>query len=189
MKTATIHMVGTAPYSQSRPYEGFTPKLDKERPDDYEERTWRERIHANDDGEVYIPQIAIKNCIAEAAKYLSIQIPGKGKATFTKHFEAGIVPVGGDCLLGIQKDEVEGEPLYLNADGRRGGSTRVWRTMPKIPVGWKATCQFAIIDNVITEEIFKEVAEQAGMLIGIGRWRPRNNGLYGRFDVDKIVWN
>ena len=24
--------------------------------------------------------------------------------------------------------------------------------------------------------------------IGIGRWRPRNNGMYGRFTVDKVDW-
>ena len=41
-------------------------------------------------GVVFIPPNSLKNCLSEAAKFLSISVPGKGKATYTKNFEAGI---------------------------------------------------------------------------------------------------
>jgi hypothetical protein len=44
------------------------------------------------------------------------------------------------------------------------------------------------VDDTITEEVFKSHLQQAGQLIGIGRWRPRNNGMYGRFVVNSMTW-
>ena len=82
MKEIQLSLKGTSPYSQSRPH--TTPKLNKETPDAHEARTWMNRLHVKD-GQVFIPGNAIRNCLAEAAKFLSIQIPGKGKATYTKH--------------------------------------------------------------------------------------------------------
>ena len=104
-KTAIARLEGISPYSQSRPV--LTPKHNKETADAYELRTWMNRVHCDNEG-VYIPAMAFRNCLAEAAKYLSIQIPGKGKATFTKHFESGLLipsnvplfsPVNGERIV------------------------------------------------------------------------------------------
>lgn len=88
MRQATFQLVSNSPYSQSRPH--VTPKLNKETAGDYEARTWANRLHVRD-GQVVIPAMSLRNCISEAAKFLSIQIPGKGKATYTKHFDSGIM--------------------------------------------------------------------------------------------------
>ena len=47
--------------------------------------------------------------------------------------------------------------------------------------------QFYIIDDAITGDVFKYHLQQAGSFIGIGRFRPRNNGFYGRFKVTDIT--
>jgi hypothetical protein len=44
------------------------------------------------------------------------------------------------------------------------------------------------LDETITEEVFKLHLEESGKFIGIGRFRPQNNGFYGRFKVNEIVW-
>jgi hypothetical protein len=106
MKTAICELQSISPYSQSKFYE--TDKLPKERPDDYEARTWRDRLHVTPEGFVYIPPMAFKNCLSSVAKYLSIQIPGKGKSTFTKHIEAGVL-VTESLILPIKKEDVAGE--------------------------------------------------------------------------------
>ena len=77
MKIATCKLQSISPYSQSRYHE--TPKLNKELDDDYRKRTWREYLHYDKEGQVYIPPMAFKNCLSEVAKFLGIQIPGKGK--------------------------------------------------------------------------------------------------------------
>jgi len=183
MKTAIVELESVTPYSQSRYHN--TPKLDKESAADYENRTWKNRCHVKD-GKLFIPPMAFKNCLAEAAKYLGIQIPGKGKQNYTKHFEAGVM-VSDPMELGINIADVKGEALFVSSDGKRGGSKRVEKVFPYIP-SWKGKVAFYILDDTITENVFKLHLEQAGKFIGLGRFRPRNNGYYGRFVVKNIKW-
>lgn len=184
MKTATVTLKSTTPYSQSRHY--TTPKLDKENAKDYEERTWRDRLHVNEDGLVYIPPMSFKNCLSEAAKFLGKQIPGKGKSTYTKHFEAGTL-VTEPVVLQVKKEEVEGEWLFVPSDGIRGSGKRVDKCFPVIR-HWEAKVTFYIIDETITKDVFMDHLRDAGSLIGVGRFRPRNNGYYGRFEVVDLDW-
>lgn len=184
MKTALCHLKGTTPYSQSRPIQ--VDKLPKESAKDFEERTWRERLHVDERGEVYIPPTALKNGLAEAAKYLSIQIPGKGKATYTKHFEAGVL-VADPIPLGVKRDDVPGEWLFVPSDGIKGSGKRVWKCFPRID-SWEASVPVYILDPTITESVFAQHIEEMGKFIGIGRFRPRNGGFYGRFAVESIDW-
>jgi hypothetical protein len=185
MRIALAELKSVSPYSQSRAISSL--KSRDETHDDFEQRTWRERCHTDADGMCYIPPMVFKNCIAEAAKYKSIQIPGKGKSTYTKHFEAGIL-----CKevvpLGIHRDKVQGERLFVPTDGKRGSGKRVWKTFPVFP-RWEGTVEFLILDEIIDEETFQVHLIDAGQFIGIGRFRPRNNGFYGRFEVGGIVWS
>jgi len=183
MAECTVHLRSLSEYSQSRFHN--TPKLEKESHADYEARTWKEKGHYTEDGHIFIPPMAFKNCLSEAAKYLGVQIPGRGKERYTKHFESGIwvvVPL----VLPNKKDEIKGEWLHLPSDGRRGGTTRVMKKFPLIP-SWEGDVTFHIFDETITKEVFEYHLEQAGKFIGIGRFRPRNNGYYGRFAIDGEV--
>lgn len=81
MHIATAHLQSISPYSQSRFH--AAPALDKENKEDWERRTWRQRLHVNGEGQVFIPPMSFKNCLAEAAKFLNLQIPGGGKRTYT----------------------------------------------------------------------------------------------------------
>ena len=184
MKSVIASLKSVSPYTQGRFHN--TPKIEKESHDDYEQRTWRERTHVDKKGVVFIPPMAFKNCLAEAAKYLSIQIPGKGKSTYTKHFEAGVM-VMDPVSLGVNKSKVDGLTLFVPADGRREGSKRVLKTFPTIQE-WEAEVQFYILDETITEEVFKYHLDQAGKFIGVGSFRPRNNSFHGRFEVLGIKW-
>jgi len=184
MTMAKAYLKSVSPYSQSKHYN--VPKLDKENARDYEARTWRERLHVDEDNQVFIPPMAFKNCLSEAAKYLSIQIPGKGKATYTKHVESGVLVVD-PVMLPLEKDEVKGEWLFVPSDGVRGSGKRVEKCFPVIPT-WGGIVQYHILDATVTHEVFEHILNEAGKFIGIGRFRPRNNGFYGRFTVEKIEW-
>lgn len=184
MKTykAKLRSKSGSPYSQSRHYsENDVPKTEKERPADYDQRTWKNKAHVSTDGTAFIPPMAIKNCLQDAAKFLSIQIPGKGKSTFTKHFDAGVMVVD-PISLGVHVDEMQSETLYVPSDGRPGGGKRVDRTFPLF-LKWEGDVLIHVLDETITTDVLHYVLEQAGLLIGIGRFRPRNRGYYGRFDL------
>lgn len=184
MKTAIATLRGISPYSQSKHYD--VPKLPKENHKDYEARTWRERCHVNQDGFVFMPPMSFKNNVSEAAKFLSIQIPGKGKATYTKHFEAGIL-VMEPLVLSVKKEDVQGEWLFVPSDGKRGGGSRVDKCFPVFHE-WSGEVTYYVLDETITEEVFAQHLSEAGNFIGLGRFRPRNNGFYGRFKVVSIRW-
>lgn len=158
-----------------------TPKLNKELPGDYETRTWKERAHYTDDEFVKIPGAMFANCIRESARFLSIQIPNKGKSTFTKHFDAGII-VYGDIVTKIKKEDLQGTAVNVPSDGKMGGTKRVVKIFP-IVHDWEGELTVYIGDDIITEDVFEQVLRNAGNLIGIGTWRPRNRGMNGRFEV------
>lgn len=186
MKTAIVTIKGETPLSMGRPIQ--SPRNAKETADDHEQRCWRERVHADSEGVVFMPPMAFKNCLSEAAKFLSKQIPGKGKVTYTKHFEAGILVVQPMIVEGAPPLEaVESETLFVPADGRRGGPKRVWKRFPVFRK-WGGVVEFHIVDDTVTKDVFVEHLIEAGKLIGIGRFRPRNNGYYGRFEVQDIKW-
>ena len=186
--TITAKIEGISPMCFGRFHN--TPKLTKEAHDDYEKRTWREKLHSDAEGFVYATPMMFKNCIAAAAKYLSVHIPGKGKATYTKHFEAGVLVNDTVYILKdgekIKKDDVEGYWMLVPADGRRGGTKRVQKCFPKIQEGWEAEIKFHILDSTITADVFEQHLKEAGNFIGIGSFRPRNNGYFGRFKVKSI---
>jgi hypothetical protein len=186
MKIAICKLKSTSPYSQGRYHE--TPELPKELKKDYEVRTWREKLHyLPETGRVFIPPMSFAVSLKEAAKYLNIQIPGKGKSTYTKNFDSGVM-VTEPLVLTIKKDEVECENVFVPADGRRGGTSRVMKSFPLIR-SWEGTVTYFILDDIITEDVFRRVLEASGNLIGVGRFRPRNCGYYGRFEILDIKWN
>lgn len=187
MNTARITLESISPYSQSRSYSKEIEKLPKETANDYETRTWRNRLHVNDEGRVCIPPMAIKNCLAEAAKYLSMQIPGKGKSTYTKHFLAGLIVVD-PIVLPIRAADVKGEWLFLPADGIRGSGRRVWKCYPLIG-SWSGSIDVSIVDPIITADVFRQHILEAGKLVGIGRFRPACGGFYGRFKLVDMKWS
>jgi hypothetical protein len=143
---------------------------------------------------VFIPPMAYKNALAEAAKFLSIRIPGGKSATYTKHFEAGVLAVE-PASLNINVADVKSERLFVPSDGRPGGGSRVYKIFPLIQPGWKAEFKFIILDETVlqtsvtdpTKSVFEFVLMRTGQFIGIGRFRPKNRGYYGRFKIEELV--
>lgn len=187
MKTASCYLVSAAPYSPSRAYKHEVPMENRETHEAYEERTWRNKAHTNSDGYVLLPPMGFKQCLDTAAKRLSIQIPGKGKATYTKHFESGVL-VMEPLVLPIKKDDTILERIHANADGVRGSGKRVWRNFPRID-HWEGEVSYHVLADEITRDIFEQVLRQSGAFVGVGRFRPERGGFYGRFSVKSVKWS
>jgi hypothetical protein len=185
-KIVTVKLKSTAPYSQSRKHD--TPRLHdgKESHDAHEARTWREKCTVGDNDEIVIPAMGFKQALDAVAKRLGDQIPGKGKATYTKHFKGGVI-CEADVAIGWKKADVPGITISANSDGVRGSGKRVNRTFPQVP-HWEGTARFAILDDTITKSVFERHLKEAGRFIGIGRFRPENGGLNGRFEVIRCTY-
>jgi hypothetical protein len=187
MHIAIASLRSTSPYSQSKNIDKLEhPEKAKESKDTYEERIWRHKAHVSSDGYIEIPPTAFAGALMGAAKRLQLQVPGKGKTQYTKYFEAGVQVM--DALkLPIKIDDVPRDRLFLNADGKVGGGTRVYRSFPRID-SWSGDVTFYVLDDLIPEDVFTKVLRSAGMLVGIGRFRPEKRGFYGRFSVTALKW-
>lgn len=184
--TATCTLVGTSPLTFSRKHD--TEKLKGEKPDDHDERTWRNKLTLSDDGSsVALNAFGVKQCIASAAKYSKRKIEGMGNSTWTAKFNSGIVLLDAP-RLNIDPATVPCIAVSVNADGVRGSGKRVTRRFPFIAPGWDTTFDVTILDDIITEDIFNEMLQIAGMFIGVGQFRPENGGTNGRFRIAKVKW-
>lgn len=183
-------IVGISPISFGRPLQSVS--VQGEDKGAFDDRVWRERMHSMPDGQVFVPPMTMKRCLESTAKFLSESVPGKGKATFTKHFLAGTLVVDPLLLFDkagkpIMRDSVPPERVYCNADGKRGSGTRVWRTFPFI-AEWKTKAVVHLLDPLLKNYNQKigEYASHGGQFNGLGRFAPRVGGFYGRFTVDNV---
>jgi len=184
MKVARVTLKSDSPLSWGRYHQ--TPKLEREIAEDYEKRTWKEKFHSLPDGRVTIPPMALRNTVMEAAKFMGKQIPGKGKSTYTKHFEAGFFCMEGIVLPQL-KDDLEGMWLLVPASGVPGDGKRVSKCFPVIQQ-WEGTVTYFVVDEILTPSVFEEHIVAAGKFIGIGALRVRNRGYFGRFSLQDIQW-
>lgn len=185
MRIATIKLSSAAPYSASKVFE-TTEKIAGENHDGFEQRCCRERLNIDQDGKGIIPSTAFAGAIQTAAKRYGGKVQGKGNATWTKHFEAGIM-----CLtplaLGVTRETVLLEKVFVPSDGIAGSGKRVWKWFPVVPK-WGGTIEVHVLDDAITPDVFSRVVDAAFSLVGIGRFRPEKRGIYGRAKVESIKW-
>jgi hypothetical protein len=184
MRLAVCDLRSISAYSQSRAH--LTERLNREGNEDFERRTWRERCHTDAEGHIFIPAMAFKQSLDKGASMLSRKMPGRRNATYTKFFISGILCIS-PVKLPDMKDTVRGELVHCHSNGKRGSGSRVWRTFPMIDE-WNAPVSFHVIADEITEDVFEETLKQAGAFVGVGRHRPENGGVYGRWVVEKIEW-
>ena len=183
--TLTMTIVGTAPLGFSAPV--ATKKNPNEHHDEYEERTWRERMHVDSEGHVFLQPSSLKQCVDAAARYRSLKVPGQGQKTYTKYFESGLMVM--DKLMVFDGDgnhatreNTEGLRLFVPSDGKSGGGKRVWKTFPTMPA-WSTKAIVYIVEPMLAQrpEINEMYLRVAGQYIGLGQYRPQNRGYYGRW--------
>jgi hypothetical protein len=199
MKTLEVDLEGISPLSFSRDHR--EPKKEsksgapQETADEYEQRTWPAKLHVMDDGQIYIPPMAIKSAIEGAASYNPVK--KKGPTSWTKHIVQGVMIVDEILLFGedgaaLRAEAIKAETVLCYSDGKparysKGG--KVPRTFPKVPAGWRARAKILVLDEQIPNTVVEQHIQDAGTFVGIGRWRAEKRGLYGRFRVTKMKWS
>lgn len=208
MRDVTITLEGITAYSSSKGL--AVEKKASESHNDFEKRIWRERSHYDDQEHVYIPGVAFKMALDEAARVIKEKIPGKGNSTWTKIFETGCStiddmyqsvfkipnlengtpnPKGKPALLPMLKSDLKAIAIYCHSNGQRGSGNRVTRYFPYIPT-WGGSVTFRIFNDALPQDVFERFFTQAGILSGVGRGRPSSACAAGngRFKPVKFDW-
>lgn len=201
----TFRLTGLSPYSPSAPVpDDLLVRARNETADQLEKRIWRERIWANEAGEVFHPASYYKKAVDAAASLTKRKVRGAGNQTFAQQIVSGImilddIPIfkpqtpaeikNGAPTVPILKSEVIGQQIYCDPGGdRRGVGKRVFRTYG-IVKQWEAILRIWVVNATITQDIVETYLQEAGMLIGVGRWRPAVGGANGRFLVSSCEWS
>jgi hypothetical protein len=104
----------------------------------------------------------------------------------TAKFLSGIALLE-DPALNVDPESTGFVVISANADGVRGSGRRVPRRFPVIDVGWQFTTDVYILDPIITESIFQEIVDIAGMFIG-SAVSPGEGRRNGRFRIRELRW-
>lgn len=169
----------------------FGKRVFEEKPCDethqqFDQRTWKHKVHVDESGQVVIQPFALKNMLESAAKRLQMKVPSV-KGTYTKLFVQGILVTeamrltdhsGGKLTI----DDVSVNALDVPSDGKRGSGKRVCRLFPEVRQ-WKTTAEILVLDNRITDEVLLKHITEGGKFIGFGSMRVENGGINGRFSV------
>jgi hypothetical protein len=160
-----------------------SPKEPNETHDDWENRVWQERCETNGDDQLQLGSRRFKRAISTGARWLNLKIPGEGKATYTKHFKGGLIVMKA-IPLKVKVADVEKLTIFTAPRPRDG---RRWINFPMVKE-WNGFLEVNILDEKITEDVFRQVLDFTGMAIGIGQGRPENDGDNGRFEALDIVF-
>lgn len=186
MKTFIVKIKGITPYMQHRMDDQKLEAWEKnrglivERPDVAHEDTVRAEYHChrNVDGKCFIPADQLRGAFINAGSAVKSKVGSSRKSM--KQVVAAMFMVTPDQIV---------LPDYNAIDKRSGVNrnikARIITIRPKWTT-WEAEFTLEIGDNSITIETIKSIIQYAGNYVGIGSFRPTNNGLFGRFELIDI---
>jgi hypothetical protein len=199
MKTLKFKMTGMAPLLMhnerlanpadpiTRQMKAITSKL-KKTDDDLirlQELEWvgglyaTEHLEFKDGAPVGGGRVAIKGNMIEAMLAEAAKEKKNGKKTF----KAGVFVDVDSIPLEYKGPQEIGklfkDPAFRDIRGAKVQSSKVMRMRPKFNQ-WTLTGEVCYLPEVINESAIKEAFTRAGLLVGLGDFRPR----YGRFNVE-----
>jgi hypothetical protein len=165
---------GKAPFLSNR----YTEKArsGKLRPEELLEEATR-RVYRDEETQALIwPSWNIKKCFMDGARLGEVK---HGKKSIVQYLQALMI-VDGDGQFG----RVDYDGLHVcmgRIPPKTGPMVKLYR--PKLDPGWELSFRLLIADTTLHPDTMKQIINFAGLLAGIGAWRPE----YGRFVLERFV--
>jgi len=187
MQKFEIKIQGITPYLQHRMDDTKLEEWEKqrgfvvERDDVNKEDAVRAEYHCyrNSKDKLFIPGTHIRGALITAGTYV------KGKVgTQTKSMKSTVA-----AMFYCEQDEIFITPqkygIRKDSAVNRNIKARIIVIRPEFK-DWSATFTLIVDNDTITEQTIQKIVEYAGQYVGIGAWRPTNNGMFGRFKLSKF---
>lgn len=150
----------------------------KENQEKLEKEYFRERVPVSPEtGNAIINNMAFKKAIVETGK----KYKKSGMMTYGNIIKTR-VDVTNTLDLGIKAEEIKGEWMYVplpNSNNSRG-----WKQFPRLAKGWETHVEIYVVDKEIDPKTLEQVISKAGLVNGLGLFRPQSNGgSWGKFKV------
>lgn len=186
MRRYSVNLKSKSPYLQHRMDDVKLEVWEKEhnlvvtRPEVSQADAVRAEYHCyrNIKGKCFIPSEHIRGSLIAAGTFVKSKVGAQ-----TKSMKSVVA-----AMFFIQPEEIE-LPDYDMIDKRsavnRNVKARVITIRPKWST-WNVRFELHVDNDTITIEMIKNIFEFAGNNVGIGSFRPTNNGMFGRFDIIDI---
>lgn len=189
MKTYKVKIKGITPYMQHRMDDIKLDEWEKnrrqiiERPDVAHEDAVRAEFHCyrNGTGKCFIPSEHIRGALINAGGMVKSKVGNSKKSM--KNIVAAMFFVSPEHI-----DMPEYDAIDKRSAVNKNIKARVISIRPKW-TNWEAEFDLNIDNDSITTATIKEIISQAGNYIGIGSFRPTNNGMFGRFTLESLKEN
>jgi len=135
------------------------------------------RVYRNEAGIIYLPGWNFKQCLLEGCRRSGLKV---GRGSLMPYLQAAVFP-DRELYFSNRKTHDFMHENWGRRPPRTGGACMVRR--PALKEGWKLAFNLNIVDDRRHPEEIKRSLEEAGLLVGIGSWRPE----YGRFIVTKFA--
>jgi hypothetical protein len=185
MNKFEVEIEGVTPYMQHRMDDQKLEDWEKnrkliiERDDIAKEDAVRAEFHSyNDKDGFYIPSEHIVGSLINGGAMVKSKV-GNGKKSM-KNIVAGMFSIL-EPKLRLPKNYTIDKRSAVNKNIK----ARVICIRPKWEE-WKATFTLCVDNDTITKETVEQIITYAGQYIGIGSFRPTNNGMFGRFKLNNI---
>jgi len=186
MKTYQVEIKGNTPYMQHRMDDQKLEEWEKnrkkiiERDDVHQEDLKRALFHSyQDDDGFFLPAEHIRGSLIGAGGMVKSKVGNSRKSM--KNIVAGMFFVTPEKIRLPDFDEIDKRSAV-----NKNVKARVISIRPKWN-HWKVSFELLVDNDTITTETVREILENAGRYIGIGSFRPTNNGMFGRYEIVKLT--
>ena len=178
MKKYKVKIKGISPLLMNKPEEyGFDEQWIEKKASTNWEKDALKKLYIDADERIYTPSNHVEMALIEAGK--KVKVKGQGKATYSKLFGSMVTIEEFELIHLKQKYEIF--KMLVVIPSTKG---RVMRYRPMFK-DWEFEFHINFEDEIPAEAI-KECLEIAGKYVGIGDWRPKKKGKFGKFQVVKF---
>lgn len=148
-----------------------------ERPDINQADLVRAEFHAyrNGDGKLFIPSEQLRIAFINGGTYLKSKVGVRTKSM--KSIIAAVLMITPEEIILPEYDVIDKRSAV-----NKNVKARVMVVRPKWTT-WKAEFDMVLDNNTLTEQLLTELITTTGNYVGIGSYRPTNNGYFGRFKL------
>lgn len=182
-----VKIKGITPYMQHRMDDVKLEEWEKnrkhiiERPDVNQESLKRAEFHCyrNKDGKCFIPAEQLRIAMINGGTYLKSKVGTRTKSM--KGIIAAVLRVAPEEIIIPDYDEIDKRSAV-----NKNVKARVMVIRPKW-TEWEAQFDMILDNGTLTKEMISELISVTGNYVGIGSYRPTNNGYFGRFELQELT--
>jgi hypothetical protein len=186
MKKFKVKIKGITPYMQHRMDDQKLEQWEKsrkhiiERPEVAKEDAVRAEYHCYRDehDRCFIPAEQIRSALIGGGTFLKSKVGTRTKSM--KGIVAAMFMVNPENIIMPDYDAIDKRSAV-----NKNVKARVITIRPKW-TKWEASFILEVGENSITKETIIDLINSTGNYVGIGSFRPTNNGYFGRFQLDSI---